>query len=130
MNIFHFINDDWILTIVRVILGTVMVYYGWPKIKDLKSNGDDFIKMGFKPGIFWGTAVALVEFVGGIFMILGLFSEVIAVLFGIQMAVGAIWKVTKTDKPFSDWSYDLQLFAMCLVIIAFGPGLYAFNSII
>ena len=32
------ISHDWILLLVRVVLGGIFVYYGWPKIKNLKSN--------------------------------------------------------------------------------------------
>ena len=125
LNALLLINSDWVLLFVRLVLGAVMIYYGWPKIKDLKSNAKDFDKMGFAPGIFWGTITALIEFVGGIAMIVGFFAEIAAFFFAIQMIVGTIWKVTKTDKPFTDWSYDLQLLAMSLVIITFGAGLYA-----
>lgn len=120
------INSGWVLLFVRVVLGVVMIYYGLPKIKDLKSNAKDFEKMGFKPGFFWGTITALVEFVGGIAVLVGFLAEIAAFLFGLQMIVGVFWKVLKTDKPFTDWSYDLQLLAMCLTILTFGAGLYAY----
>lgn len=120
------INSGWVLLFVRVVLGVVMIYYGLPKIKDLSSNAKDFEKMGFKPGILWGTIIALVEFVGGIAMLIGFLAELAAFFFGLQMIVGAFWKALKTDKPFSDWSYDLQLLAMCLTILTFGAGFYAY----
>lgn len=34
-------------------MAAVMLFYGWPKIRDLKSNANDFLQMGFNPGIFW-----------------------------------------------------------------------------
>ena len=80
--------------------------------------------MGFKPGLFWGTLIAAVEFFGGISIFLGLRAELAAALFAFQMMVGACWKV-KIRKPFSDYSYDLQLLALCLVIMSQGPGAYS-----
>jgi len=124
LNAIFLINSDWVLLFVRLVLGVVMVYYGWPKIKDLKSNAKDFVKMGFSPGWLWGTVTAVVEFVGGIAMLIGFLAEIAAFFFALQMIVGTIWKITKADKPFTDWSYDLQLLAMALIIITFGPGLY------
>lgn len=41
------------------------------------------------------------------------------------MLLGALHKVTGTNKPYSDWSYDLLLFGLCLVILTFGTGLYS-----
>jgi uncharacterized membrane protein YphA (DoxX/SURF4 family) len=101
-----------------------MIYYGWPKIRDLRSNAEDFVRMGFKPAFFWGTIVAGVEFIGGIAILLGLYAELAAALFAFQMMVGTFWKL-KIKKPFSDYSYDIQLFALCLVILSQGAGAFA-----
>lgn len=116
---------DLVLLVVRFIMGTVMIYFGWPKIKNLKNNGKDFVKMGFKPGILWGTIVAIVEFFGGLAIIIGFYAWLPALLFGGEMIMGTLWKITKTDKPFSDWSYDLMLLVLALVILTFGTGDFA-----
>jgi hypothetical protein len=60
------IQIDWVLLLIRSVLAAVMIYYGWPKIRDPASNAKDFVRMGFKPGMFWGTLIAVVEFFGGI----------------------------------------------------------------
>jgi len=122
------LQGEFVLLFTRLVLGVVMFYYGLPKIKDLSKNAKNFEGMGFKPGMFWGTIVALLEFFGGIAMILGILTSVIAILFGLEMIGGTIWKVTKTEKPFSDYSYDIILLSICLIIITFGPGLYAIVS--
>lgn len=111
-----------ILFCVRLVMGLVMIYFGWPKIKDLKQNAEDFVKMGFKPGWLWGTPVALLEFFGGIFLIVGFFVPIWAAGMVVHMTTGAIWKSAKTDKGFSDWSYDLLLLVSALVLLAFGQG--------
>src|SRR2546427_11963833 len=58
-------SADLVILLVRVIMGGVMVYYGWPKVKDPRKTFEDFAKIGFTPGWFWGTIVLLVEFAGG-----------------------------------------------------------------
>jgi uncharacterized membrane protein YphA (DoxX/SURF4 family) len=55
-------------------------------------------------------------------VLLGLFTWVGAAAFGIEMATGTAWKISKARKPFTDYSYDLQLLALALVLLAFGPG--------
>ncbi|MEX2515105.1 MAG: DoxX family membrane protein [Candidatus Paceibacterota bacterium] len=121
---------DTILLLLRVIAGSVMIYYGWPKIKDLRKNTKDFEEMGFKPGWLHGSIVAAVEFLGGLGILLGILTWIPAAAFGFEMLLGAGWKITKTDKPFTDWSYDLLLLALMLVLLAFGPGAYAVNALI
>lgn len=64
-----------VLTFGRIILGLVMVHYGWPKIRDLNANARDFHTMGFRPSHFWGTIVAVNEFFGGLAMLSGTFAE-------------------------------------------------------
>ena len=118
------ITPDWILLFARVVTGVVLVYYGWPKFRNLTSNARDFEVMGYRPGVFWGTLIATIEFVGGLAMLTGLYAELAASLFGFQMIVGAFWKL-KIRKPFTDYSYDLQLLALCVVLMRFGAGRYA-----
>ena len=118
------IRAEWVLLFVRIIIGICLLYYGAPKIKKLRSNAKDFSRRGFKPGMFWGTLIVFIEFFGGIALLLGAFAEWAAALFGFQMIVGTFWK-RKLRKPFTDYSYDLLLIALCLVVMAFGPGIYA-----
>lgn len=112
------------LLIARLVAGIVLLYYGWPKMKGLGANADWFTSIGFGPGIFWGTIVAFVEFFGGISMLTGFLVPIAALLFGFQMIVGTIWKITGPKKPFTDYSYDLILLALMLLLFAFGPGAY------
>ncbi len=118
--------SEQVLFFARVVLGVVMFYYGWPKVKDLKSNSEDFVRKGFKPGWFWGTVVAWEEVLGGLAMVLGFYAQLAAILYAFQMTLGTFWKL-KVGRPFTDYSYDLQLLALALVIIVFGPGVYSLN---
>ena len=122
-------RSDLLILLVRVILGSVMIYYGLPKIKDLKSNAKDFERKGFKPGILFGSIVAFLEFFGGILIILGGFTNIIALAFGFEMIVGVLYKVGKANKPFTDWSYDLILFAAMSLLLIIGPGAYSLSRI-
>lgn len=113
---------DVVLLLVRVVLGSVMVYYGWPKVKDPAKNARDFEGDGFRPGWLWGGIVLLTEFGGGLAVLVGLLTWVAAALIGIEMLVGFLTKAVKWGKPFKDYSYDLQLAALALVLLALGPG--------
>jgi len=120
---------EWVLVALRVFMGIIFLKHGIPKIKDLKKTGEAFTQMGFKPGIFWGSMIALLETFGSVMLIIGLFYNVIAALFAIHMLVGTIWKITATEKGFDDWSYDVLLLGFALVILALGPGAWVLFSI-
>ncbi len=115
-------NSPHILLIARIIMGITFLYYGLPKIKNLKQNAIDFEKMGFKPGNLFGTPIALLESIGSLLLIFGIFGDIIALLFAGHMTIGTIWKITKAQKPFTDWSYDLILLALSLVLFSYGTG--------
>jgi uncharacterized membrane protein YphA (DoxX/SURF4 family) len=121
------IEPQWILLFLRSVLAVVMIHYGWPKVRDLKSNANDFEHMGFKPGMLWGTLIALVEFLGGVATLLGLYAELAAALFAFEMMAGMFWKL-KIRKPFADYSYDIQLLALCLVVMSQGAGAFELKA--
>jgi len=118
------------ILIARIVLAIVFLYYGLPKIKNLKSNAKDFEGMGFKPGWLFGTGIAVLEVVGGLLIGLGFMSWFFAGLILIHMIVGTIWKIGWTDKKFSDWSYDIILAGLALVVVAFGSGLLSIDYLI
>jgi putative oxidoreductase len=115
------IELPWILLLARLVLASVMIYYGWPKIRNLMATAHEFSQMGFAPAIFWGSLIAVVEFIGGLAILFGLYAELAAALFAFQMMVGTFWKL-KIKKPFTDYSYDMQLFALGLILISQGAG--------
>jgi uncharacterized membrane protein YphA (DoxX/SURF4 family) len=91
---------DAVLLAARLIMAVVMLYYGF------------------------GTLVLAAEFFGGILMLLGVCVWVAAAAFGFEMLLGTVVKSTKWHKPFTDYSYDLLLLALCLLLLALGPGAY------
>jgi uncharacterized membrane protein YphA (DoxX/SURF4 family) len=118
---------DAMLLVARLLVGVVMVYYGWPKLRDPGRHFKEFQETGFKPAPFWGSIILVVEFFGGLAMLLGVVVWAAAALFGFEMLMGTIWKITKARKPFTDYSYDLQLLALCLLLLTFGPGAAALS---
>ena len=121
-------SSDVVLLIARIIIGITFIYYGWPKLKDLRQNAEDFeVHHGFRPGWLWGTIVALLETFGSLGLILGVFTPILAASFAFHMLMGTLWKTIKTDKPFTDWSYDLILLAGALLLLVTGPGALALN---
>jgi putative oxidoreductase len=121
---------DVVLLIVRLVLGGSMMYYGWPKLKDPTKNAQNFARDGFRPGWLWGAIVLTTEFGGGLAVVVGLLSWVGAALIGFEMLVGFITKAFKWHKPFADYSYDLQLAALALALMAFGPGRISLDAVL
>lgn len=123
-----FISNAVILFFARLVLGTIMIYYGYPKIKDVYTNARETSDMGYKPGIFWGTTIALVEFLGGIAVIVGFYADIAAALYAFICITGTFWKIKmKSDLP--DYSYDLILLALCATILGLGTGAFSLTPL-
>lgn len=125
--IYTILNPEWVLFFNRIILGLAMLYYGVPKIRDLRANAREFNGWGFKPGMFWGTLVAFELFFGGLFIFLGFYPELFAFLMALVMIVGVLWKI-KSNQPTEHLIENFHNLAMCLVLIYFGPGLFTIIS--
>ena len=124
-----FIWNGVALFLARVFLGILFLVHGWPKIKDLKANGAQFDGMGFRPGIFWGTIVALLEFFGGIALILGFLTQPIALFIAIEMVVAALWRISKNHPFVSGYELDLTLALLGFVLATSGGGIYALDNL-
>ncbi|MEO8551699.1 MAG: DoxX family protein [Kofleriaceae bacterium] len=75
---------------VRVTLGSVFVTTGWGKLHGLDDVTQYFASLGIPASHAQAVLVSLVEFVGGLLLVLGLGTRVAATLLVGVMAV-AIW---------------------------------------
>ena len=103
--------------LLRLVLGIILIVHGWPKISDPQKNAKNFDGMGFKPGALWGTIAALLEFVGGIAMIIGFLVGLISLFLAIQFVVIIIWKISKKMPFVHGWEFDLLILAVILALV-------------
>ena len=129
MSYLLFTFSDIALLILRVVMGAVFIVHGWPKIKDLHANAKGFDKMGFRPGILWGTIVAFLEFFGGITLIAGFLTQVVGLLLAVQMLVAAVWKIKNKQRFAGGYELDIALLAMGLILATSGAGAFALDNL-
>ncbi len=123
---FLFVFGDWGILALRVLLGAILIRHGWPKISQLRATAANFSGMGFRPGIFWGTIVALTEFGGGLAILTGFFSQIFAVLVFIEFLVIILKLKRKTG--FGSWELDGLIAAVALALAALGSGHFSLDS--
>lgn len=123
-----FLNPSLAQFVLRVVVGALLVLHGYPKLfRNFAQFSGWLDSLGMKPGKFWALVVFSVEFVGGVFLILGIFVQIVGVLVVVQMLV-AMWKVKWGKVGILDpggWELDLLYLVAALVIALGGPGAYA-----
>src|SRR3989344_2951956 len=73
------------LLVIRIGVGAIFIYSGWLKVSDLAGTVTQFSQMGFAP--FWAYLVSFIELIGGIAVLLGIWTRISAKLLAIIMLV-------------------------------------------
>ncbi|MBL4575614.1 MAG: DoxX family protein [Opitutaceae bacterium] len=119
------------LLILRAGIGAMIAFHGYPKfmggVETWEKVGQamTFIGMDYVP-VFWGFCAAVIEFFGGIALILGLFTRLSSFLLCLVMAVATTMHfsigdgMAKADHPIEMGIVFLALFIM-------GPGRYSID---
>ncbi len=124
------------LLLVRLYWGWQFMQTGWGKINNIPKVTNFFTDLGIPlPGLN-AHFIAGLEFFGGIFLVLGLGSRLIAVPLTINMLVAYITAdrealfsvISDPDKFYAAAPYTF-LFASLIVLI-FGPGKIAVDTLI
>ena len=79
---------DYAVLSLRVVLGIIFIYHGYQKLfGGLAGTGQFFASLGIPLASFFAVIVALVEFFGGIALLIGFLTRWASVLLGISMLV-------------------------------------------
>lgn len=124
------IFSDVALLLLRVVFGAIFLAHGWPKLKDLATNAQNFEMMGFKPGKLWGTIVAFAEVVGGIAVIVGLGIQYASLILAFNMAVATAWRIKRGQKLVGGFELEILLVAAGLVLATLGGGVYSLGNLL
>ena len=112
---------------LRLVLGIVFIAHGYPKLfKDFAGTVGWFDSAGIKPAKFWVLVVGIVEFFGGIALIVGFATQLAALLIAINM-LGAIFLVKRKMGLVNGYEFDLALLAMALSLVFLGAGFFAID---
>jgi putative oxidoreductase len=127
--------DPFMLPMLRIVLGVILIphgcqkAFGWFGGAGFARFSQIFESIGYKPGALWVTLIILVEIVGGLCLMLGLFTRAVSLLVALFMA-NAIW-VTSAKGFFwtaQGYEYSLLLLAVALVFTVRGGGSYSLDS--
>lgn len=130
-----YLYQDVGLLALRLALGAAFVVHGYPKLFKMFAGFSGWLdSMGIRPGKFWALVVGVVEFFGGIAIILGVFTQLAAALIAVNMFVAMAkvkWgKVGFVEMEKTGWELDLIYFAAAIALAFLGAGSYALDGYI
>lgn len=117
-------NHDLGMLLLRLAVGVVFVAHGWAKFSDMATTVGFFGQLGI-PSVF-AYLVAAVELLGGLALVVGLYTDLAALLLAIIMVVAIVYVKMATLKVglAGGYEFDLVLLASNLAIMFAGPGKY------
>ena len=92
-------------TILRFALGAIFLIHGYPKLFEARLQ-----------------FVGILEFVAGVLLVIGLFTQIAALVLAAELFIIIVW-----FKRGQNWEFDFVLLVMALAILVLGPGAWAFD---
>jgi putative oxidoreductase len=137
IDITPFVKDGkYFALLVRLFLGVSLVTHGYPKLKGGWRQAGQWMKsMGIPASA--AIVATIVEFFGGIFLVVGLVVPVVAAVVAIQFASIIGMKTSKMKAHFISMeqgkpTYEIDAFylVMALVLVVLGAGVLSVDSVL
>lgn len=117
-------KKSWGLLALRLVVGIVFIYHGWMKLQGMEMTTGMMASIGLPAPMFWAWLVALVEFVGGIALVLGLFTRLVIIPLIVTMIVALL--TVHTKMPYgSVTELPIVLVGALIALGTMGGGKYA-----
>jgi putative oxidoreductase len=121
------------LTILRLVLGATFIAHGAQKLFVFGFAGvtGGFAQMGIPMAGFFGPFVALVEFFGGIAIVLGLLTRLASLGLAVNMVVAMLAVHLKAGffNP-GGIEFPLALFGMAVALMTTGAGAFSVDAVL
>lgn len=130
----HFVNPSalWVegISIARVITGLLLIFHGFQIFKpnDMEGYSDWLSSIGIPFSIFAAYAGKLIELIGGLFLVLGLFTRISSAI--IMAAFLFITIILGEAKILSDAQYPFLFALLAFIFFCIGPGKWSLDQLL
>jgi putative oxidoreductase len=118
---------DVAILFLRIGVGIIFIVAGWGKLTGIEGTQGFFDNVGIPAPALMAWVVALIEFVGGLMVLLGLYIRVPSLLLAFVM-IGALIFV-KLGGEWNPMRIDISLLSMTLALFILGSGRISFEHL-
>ncbi len=120
------------LFVLRLGVGAMMILHGFPKLtggpEKWEKVGSAVANFGLEDyHLYWGLAAGLIETLGGLLFLLGLFFRPVCFFLFCTMVVAAVNHFSNGD-PVIRASHSIELAFVFLGMLFIGPGRYSIDK--
>ena len=120
-------NKDLALLLLRIGVGVIFIVAGWGKITGMEGTQNFFGNIGIPLPELMAWVVALIEFLGGILILIGYKVQIPAILLAIIMLVAILLVKLSGDNIFRGLRLELMLMLTSLAVAMLGTGKYSLD---
>jgi len=113
-------------TILRIVLGVILIAYGFDKFKNRIGSEGATSPLGVSPVSLWAKVIAIIEIVSGLFLLIGFLTQLIAIIASLIFIVNLL-KVKIKDGFIRGYDFEILLLAVALSLLFLGPGAFSID---
>jgi len=113
---------------LRLAMGVILSVAGYMKLVGIAGTIAYFTKLGFPVPVITAWFITLLELIGGIALIVGLFVRYFGLLYTIEFIVAAFW-VKLPTQGYAASRLDLMILAGAAALYFLGAGRWSIDSI-
>jgi len=114
--------------IIRLMLGLIFINAGYIKLwSGHKDKIDFFNKAGLRPGVFYTWFIGGIEFIGGIFLIIGYLTQPVGLALALILAGAVVIKIKNPELLPETRALYVILMIICISLIFSGAGFFAID---
>ncbi|HUK50045.1 MAG TPA: DoxX family protein [Terriglobales bacterium] len=120
--------------LLRVVVGVTMVMHGYPKLKNPKQTIGWTKGLGVPVVATW--LAIILEFFGGIALIIGLIVPIVAFFIMLEMIGNVSLKKTKMKSPYiagqnpAAYEIDITYLLLAVTLIVLGAGIFSIDALL
>jgi putative oxidoreductase len=126
--------SPYLALVIRVWMGTNMMIHGYSKLKNMKQTAEE-TKQTLGIPIRATYTATILEFFGGLFLIIGLIVPIVGLFFAIFMIANVVMKRRKMNAAYiapgkASYEIDITYLIISIILIVLGAGTLSVDSVI